>query len=170
MCGACRRRRFPLLGPRRGVLGAPWFRLVVRAILVLLALWLVHIASDRYVVFRKNYVSAFGRMDLELWLLWVGSLAAAGLVFGLAAWFPFTRVRYLWSRLLLAALAFLPLAHFWLIEFYLARHHVVSGWLTTNWFWDVASQTALAVLGGVAVASGFRAKRHQRVAGREGDS
>jgi hypothetical protein len=108
-------------------------------------------------------------MDLELWLLWVGSLAAAGLVFGLAAWFPFTRVRYLWSRLLLAALAVLPLAHFWLIEFYLARHHVVSGWLATNWFWDVASQTALAVLGGVA-ASGFRAKRHQRLAGREGDS
>ncbi len=64
----------------------------------------------------------------------------------------------LWSRLLLAALALLPLAHFWLVVFYLARHHVVSGWLATDWFWDVASQTALAVLGGVAIASGFRAK------------
>jgi hypothetical protein len=148
----------PAARARRSVLEAPWFRLAARAVLALLALWLVHIASDRYIVFVKNYLITLGRMDLGSWLLWVGSLAAAGLVFGLAAWFPFTALRYLWSRLLLAALAFLPLAHFWLVVLYLARHHVVSGWLTTDWFWDVASQTALAVLGGVAIASGFRAK------------
>jgi hypothetical protein len=143
---------------RRSVLEVPWFRLAARAVLALLALWLVNIASNRYVLLQKNYLSTLGRMDLGSWLLWVGSLAAAGLVFGLAAWFPFTALRYLWSRLLLAALALLPLAHFWLVVLYLARHHVVSGWLTTDWFWDVASQTALAVLGGVAIASGFRAK------------
>jgi len=160
----------PAAGPRRSVLDAPWFRLVMRAALALLALWLVHFASDRYVLFEKNYLSTLGRMDLASWLLWVGSLATAGFVFALAAWFPFTALRYMWSRLLLAALAFLPLAHFWLVLFYLARRHPVGGWLARDWFWDVASQTALAVLGGVAVASGFRAKRHQRVAGREGDS
>jgi hypothetical protein len=148
----------PAARPRRSVLEASWFRLAARAVLALLALWLVNIASNRYVLFEKNYLSTLGRMDLGSWLLWVGSLAAAGLVFGLAAWFPFTALRYLWSRLLLAALALLPLAHFWLVVFYLARHHVVSGWLATDWFWDVASQTALAVLGGVAIASGFRAK------------
>lgn len=148
----------PAARPRRSVLEAPWFKLAARAVLALLALWLVHIASDRYVVLIKNYLITLGRMDLGSWLLWVGSLAAAGLVFGLAAWFPFTALRYLWSRLLLAALAFLPLVHFWLVMFYLAPRHPVSGWLTTNWFWDVGSQTALAVLGGVAIASGFRAK------------
>ena len=141
---------------RRSFLEAPWFRLAARAVLALLALWLVHLGSDRYVLFTKDYLSALGVMDLGSWLLWVGSYAGAGLVFGLAAWLPFTSVRYLWSRLLLAAVAFLPLAHFWLVVFYLARRHPVGGWLATDWFWDVASQTALAVLGGVAVASGFR--------------
>jgi len=126
-------------------------------VLALLALWLVHIASDRYIVFFRDFASKF-RMDLGMWLLWTGSLAAAGLLFGLAAWFPLTTLRYLWSRLLLAALAFLPLVHFWVVMFYLAPRNPVSGWLTTNWFWDVGSQTALAVLGGVAIASGFRAK------------
>jgi hypothetical protein len=147
----------PAARPRRSVLEAPWFKLAARAVLALLALWLVHIASDRYIVFFRDFASKF-RMDLGMWLLWTGSLAAAGLLFGLAAWFPFTTLRYLWSRLLLAALAFLPLVHFGVVMFYLAPRHPVSGWLTTNWFWDVGSQTALAVLGGVAIASGFRAK------------
>jgi hypothetical protein len=151
----------PTARPRRSALEAPWLRLTVRVLLALMALWLVNFASNQYVLFHKNYVSTLGRMDLGSWLLWVGSLAAAGLVFGLAAWFPFTSVRYLGSRLLLGALAFLPLAYFWLVAFYLARRHPVGGWLSTDWFWDVASQTALAVLGGVAVASGFTAKRSE---------
>ncbi|HEX9124696.1 MAG TPA: hypothetical protein VF984_15275 [Actinomycetota bacterium] len=89
----------------------------------------------------------------------MGSAVGAGLLFGLAAWFPFTHVRYLWTRLLLAALALLPVAHFWLVWGYLLpRRHEMRGWLMTSWFCDVGAQTALAVLGGVAVASGFRAK------------
>jgi hypothetical protein len=85
------------------------------------------------------------------------------LLFGLAAWFPFAAVRYRWSRLLLAALAFLPLAHFWLVYGYLVNDHVVSGWMLKDWYWDFGSQTALAVLTGVAVASGFSAKRIEPV-------
>jgi hypothetical protein len=134
----------------------------LRLVLALLALWLVHVSMDRYSVFHLRYIRTFGHADMSLWLLWVSTAAAAGFVFGAAAWFPFGPVRYRWNRLLLAVLAFLPLAHFWFVLGYLIRHEVVSGWMGRDWFWDFGSQTTLAVLGGVAVASGFDAKRRTR--------
>lgn len=134
-----------------------WFRFAVRTILALLSLWALYFADRRYDVFAQDYRAMF-RMDVWLWLSWVGSLTAAGLLFGLAAWLPFTRVRYLWSRLLLAALALVPVAHFWLVWGYLIPRGLVGGWLATDWFWGQGAQSALAVLGGVAIASGFRAK------------
>jgi len=136
---------------------------VVRTILALLALWALYFADRRYGVFQQDFQANF-RMDVWLWLSSVGSSAAAGLLFGLAAWLPFARVRYLWSRLLLAALVFLPVAHFWLFWGYLAsRGHAVGGWLATDWFWGQGPQFVLAALGGVAIASGFRAKGSEAV-------
>jgi hypothetical protein len=130
-----------------------------RVVLAVVALWLLHVAVDRYGIFHIRYVRTFGAtVDMWSWLLWTGTAAVAGFVFGIAAWFPFAAVRYRWSRLMLAAIVVLPLAHFWVVLGYLARRHPVGGWLAHDWFWDFASQTALALLVGVAVASGFVAK------------
>jgi hypothetical protein len=134
-----------------------WFRLAVRTILALLALWAVYSAENRQGTFAK-YAARNFHMDFWLWLSWIGCAAAAGLLFGLAAWLPFTRVRYLWSRLLLAALAALPLADFWLGYNY---PRVVHGWLVPSWSWrffNPGPEFALAVLVGVAIASGLVAK------------
>jgi hypothetical protein len=148
----------PASPSRRGLSEVWWFRLVVRTILALLALWAVYFAERRHRVFVQD-PAWYLRMDVWLWLSWIGSSAAAGLLFALAAWLPFARVRYLWSRLLLAALAALPLAHFWLIWGYLLpRGHDVPGWLGTGWFWGHGTQYVLAALVGVAIASGFVAK------------
>lgn len=73
---------------------------------------------------------------------------------------PFAKVRYLWSRLLLAILALAPIAQYWWVYiFQFQRHGEVGGWLTrASWLLDHQSQMALAVLAGVAVASGFTAR------------
>jgi hypothetical protein len=100
--------------------------------------------------------SANPSYDNSLWLLSVGATIAAGLLFGLAAWLPFTRIRYLPSRLLLAAVALVPVAHFWLI---ILNHHVrPTGWLWRAYWFDlsVEMQFVLAGFAGVALASGFR--------------
>jgi hypothetical protein len=80
-----------------------WFRLIVRAVLALLAMWALAFTADRFETFVAN-------LRTSLWLTWLGPAVGAGLLFGLAAWLPFTKVRYLWSRLLLAALVLAPLA------------------------------------------------------------
>jgi len=148
----------PASSSRTMLPGAWWFRLLVRTILALLALWALYFAERRYNVFRLDYLSSY-RMDIWLWLSWIGLAVATGILFGLAAWLPFTGVRYLWSRLLLAALAFVPIAQFWLVFLYLLpRRHEVSGWLVKDWFLGLGAQFTLAALGGVAIASGFRAK------------
>ena len=131
-----------------------WFRLIVRAILALLAMWALAFAANRFETFLAN-------LQTSLWLAWIGPTVGAGLLFGLAAWLPFAKVRYLWSRLLLAALALAPLAQYWWVfVFQLTRHGEAGGW-TYRWlpYWllDQPTQTALAVLAGVAIASGFRA-------------
>jgi len=153
----------PASPSRTGLSEAWWFRLVVRTILALLALWAVYFADRRWGAFQQHYLLNY-RMDVWLWLSWIGCSAAAGLLFGLAAWLPFARVGYLWSQLLLAALAALPIAHLWLAFGYLLpRHHEVSGWLAKTWFMDTGPQSALTVLVGVAIPSGFVAKGSEAV-------
>jgi hypothetical protein len=134
-----------------------WVRFVVRAALALVAMWVLHLAQDRYQVFLQDYAKTFS-FNGELWLAWVGAAAGAGLLFGLAAFFPFSRVRYQWSRLLLAVLALLPVAEFWFVYGYvlLPQRHSVGRWFTTTTRWFGGQEITLAVLAGVAVASGFR--------------
>jgi len=150
----------PASPSRTGLSEAWWFRLVVRTILALLALWAIYLAERRWVTFANDMAGHF-RYDFWLWLSWVGSAAAAGLLFGLAVWLPFARVRYLWSRLLFAALAALPVADFWFAWNYPRQVH---GWLAPTWLIrDTGPQFALAVLVGVAIASGFVAKGSKAV-------
>lgn len=146
--------------------GAWWLHLIVRTIIALLALWAIAFAADRYDVFFVHYQMQF-RMDAWLWLSWIGAAAGAGLLFGLAACLPFARVRYAWGRLLPAAVALVPIAQFWWVFIYqLQRHGEAGGWLTrADWLMDPWSQSALAALAGVAIASGFRAKGSGSAAG-----
>ena len=73
---------------------------------------------------------------------------------------PFAKVRHLWSRLLLAILALAPIAQYWWVFiFQFQQRGEVGDWLTrATWLLDHQSQMALAVLAGVAVASGFTAR------------
>ena len=140
------------------IVEAWWFRFLVRIALALLAFWMLSFASDRYFAFRRDFSATF-RFEDSLWLSWVGSTVAAGFLFGLATWLPFVTVRYLPSRLLLAAFALLPLAHFWIVVMGDAGW---SGWLARlYWFDGAEAQSVLAALAGVALASALR-PRHQR--------
>jgi hypothetical protein len=150
--------------PSRGMIVASLLRLIIRIALALLALWALAFASDRYEVYLRDSHLLF-RIDAGLWLLWMGAAVAAGLLFGLAIWLPFTGVRFAWSGLVLAAVAFAPIAQFWWVWIYqLQRQGEVGGWLyRAGWFIGAPTQTALAVLTGVAIASVFQAKSPESV-------
>jgi hypothetical protein len=140
------------------VIQAWWFRFLVRAALALLAFWALWFAQDRFHAFSLHRAASLS-YDNSLWLLSIGATIAAGLLFGLATWLPFTRIRYLPSRLLFAAAALGPVAHFWLI---ILDHHVrPTGWLWRAYWFDLSVdvQFVFAALAGVAIASGIRAKR-----------
>jgi len=132
-----------------------WFRFVVRAALVLLALWILSFGVDRLEVFVRH-AAGVGRYDDSMWLAWFGATIAAGFLFGLATWVPFTSVRFLPSRLLLAVVLLLPIARFWWI---FLQGHGSGSWLAKGyWFDGMPVQWVLAAFVGVAIASGFRPK------------
>ena len=134
-----------------------WFGFLVRAALALLAFWSLWFAQGRYVSFRQGESPFLGHDD-SLWHLSILATIVAGLPFGLAAWLPFTRIRYLPSRLLLAAVALVPVVHFsWII---LDQHVDSASWLWRAYWFDFSfeMQFVLAGFAGVALASGFRAK------------
>ena len=136
-----------------------WFGFIVRTALVLLAFWALWFGQDRFGAFRVQLTRPFLGYDNSLWFLSVVATIVGGLLFGLAGWLPFTRIRYLPSRLLLAAVALVPVAHFWWIV--LEQHDAGStGWLWRAYWFDYSFevQFVLAALAGVALASGFRAK------------
>jgi hypothetical protein len=138
------------------IVQALWFRFFVRTALALLALAALSVAADRYEAFASDAAANF-RFDEWLWLSWIGATVSAGLLFGLAAWLPFMRFRYAWSRLLLAALPLAPIVQFWWV--WMERRGAAGGWLVrADWLTDAASQSVLAAFAGVAIASGFRAK------------
>lgn len=149
---------------RRTISNEWWFRFIVRAVLSVMALWALTFAQGRYAA-SQRITADFGALEryAEMWLAWISATIGAGFLFGLATWLPFASVRYLWSRLLLAALAVAPLAQYWWVfGFQLPRHGEAGGWIyrwLPNWILDQTSQSALAVLVGVAIASGFRAAR-----------
>lgn len=153
----------PTSSSRGTTVASWWFRLIIRTILALLALWALAFAGDRYEAYWRDLQVL--RFDAWLWLSWIGAAASAGLLFGLATCLPFTSVHFEWSRLLLAAVAVAPIAQYWWVWIYqLQRHGEVGGWLyRADWFFAAPAQTALAVLTGVAIASGFRAKSSEAV-------
>jgi hypothetical protein len=147
----------PTRVPGNSIVEAGWFRFLVRTALALLAFWILSFAADRYTAFAEAAVE-FRNYD-SLWLSWIGAAVAAGLLFGLATWLPFTRIRFLPSRLLLAAAALMPIAHFWWV---IVRRGTGAVQVRLYWFDATPIQFVLAVLSGVAIASGFRVKRSRQ--------
>lgn len=142
--------------PSGSIAQALWFRFFVRAALALSAFGALYFAADRSLAFRVDSAANF-RFDYWLWLSWVISTIVGGLLFGLATWLPFAKIRFLPSRLGLAAAALVPVAHFWWVAI---EGHMSGGWLGRfYWFHDLGIQFVMAALAGVAIASGFRAKR-----------
>ena len=124
-----------------------WFRFLVRATIALLAFGALWLGANRYraFFFQRN---ATLRSDDVLWFSWVAATVVGGLLFGLATWVPFARVRFLPSRLALAAVALVPLAHAWWIW--------VGGHATRLYWFDGAEILfPMAALAGVAIGSAF---------------
>ena len=120
----------PAQGSSDSIIQARWFRFPVRTALALLAFWTLWLAADRYHAFLlKAYANR--RYDDSVWLSWAGATVAAGLLFGLAIWLPFAKIRFLPSRLLLAAVALLPLAHFWWV-YNEGHQRRAGGWGTST--------------------------------------
>ena len=141
--------------PSGSIARALWFRFFVRAALALSAFGALYFAADRFLAFRVDSAANF-RFDHWLWLSWVIATIVGGLLFGLATWLPFAKVRFLPSRVALAAAALVPVAHFWWV---VIEGHASGGWLGSfYWFHDLGIQSVMAALAGVAIASGFRTK------------
>ena len=79
------------------ILEAWWFRLAVRAVLAVLAFLMLRLSADQLRTLSLGH-SVDLRFDTSLWLKSIGSTVAAGLLFGLATWLPFTKVRLVPSR------------------------------------------------------------------------
>jgi hypothetical protein len=135
--------------------GWGWLRFLLRAAIALLAFLLLALGDDRYRAFFAS--SKNGRLDNSLWFAWLGWTIGAGIMFGLATWLPFTKLRYLPSRLLLAILALLPVVHFWQEVVFHVRYSASGLIGEFRWFDTPQIQVVCAALAGVAIASGFRA-------------
>ena len=134
---------------------------LVRLVLVsgaFAALWLSQIADQR---FRETVAAAF-RFDLRQWSATITPLVIAGALFTAACRYPFPRSRYAWGRLVLAAIALVPAIHqgfiIWAPQFDVRWPALVD---TPRWFDDGAVPAACAVLAGVAIGSGFGARRER---------
>ena len=135
-----------------------WLRALVRAALALLAFGALSFAADRFTAFLMGG-AANSRYSGWVWLTWAGATIVAGLLFGLATLLPFANVRFMPSRLVLAAVALLPVSQFgWL---FLRSHG--AGHLF--WFDAAHIQFSLAALAGVAIASAFTDDPEPRATG-----
>ena len=131
----------------------------IRVVLVagaFLALWLSQIADQRF----RETIAAASRFDAREWSATITPLVIAGALFAAACRYPFPRPRYAWGRVVLAAVALVPAVHqgfvIWAPQFDVHWSPVVS---TLRWFDAGPVPAACAVLSGVAIGSGFGARR-----------
>jgi len=123
------------------------------------AFLMLRLASDQLRTWELRHAATM-QPETSPWIASIGSAVTAGVLFGLATWFSFTRIRFLPSRLLLAAVTLLPVAHFW---WTLIEGHVGTGAVNASyWFDGFDSQFVFAALVGVAIASCFAPNRSGR--------
>jgi hypothetical protein len=129
---------------------ALWFRFFVRTALVLLAFVMLMVADHRFFVFLLDRSAMFAS-NVWLWLAWAVATVIAGALFGLGAGLPFARIRFLPSRLVLAAITLVPVVHFWLA-------FGIAAWNSFFWFDRGGTQFTIAAFAGVAIASSLGAR------------
>lgn len=133
-----------------------WALRIVSVVLASVALWAAQIADAR---FRRTVASA-ARFDARQWSATITPLLIAGALFAVAGRYPFPRPRYAWGRLVLALVALLPALH---LAFIIWAPQLGVRWptllVTPRWFDDGSVPSAGAVLAGVAIGSGFGARR-----------
>ncbi|MGH2595337.1 MAG: hypothetical protein ACRDH7_05170 [Actinomycetota bacterium] len=136
-------------------LGA-WAVRVALVAVAFAALLLAQIEDDR---FRETAAAAL-RFDLRQWSATITPLVIAGALFAIATRYPFPRPRYGWGRLVLAVVALLPALHLgfvmWSPQF---NVHWPVVLITPRWFDDGTVPAVCAALAGVAIGSGFGARR-----------
>ncbi len=142
-------------GVRRTAGAAAWKVRVALLAISFVALWASQIADRR---FRETAATAL-RFDVREWSATITPLILAGVLFTIAARYPFPRPRYAWGRIVLALVALLPALH---LGFVMWSPQFTVHWpvwlITPRWFDDGTVPSVCAVLAGVAIASGFGAR------------
>ncbi len=133
-----------------------WFVRMGFVAVSFVSLWLSQIADQRF----RETVATAARFDLRLWSATITPLILAGAFFTIAARFPFPRPRFAWGRLVLAVAAAIPAVH---MGFVLWAPQFAVRWPTfliiPRWFDGGSVPAVCAVLVGVAIGSGFGARR-----------
>jgi hypothetical protein len=138
-----------------------WLEALGRLVLVLVSAGLMRLAEARLVSFENSYYNTY-HMSFVGWLEWIFAVVLAGVTFGVATMFPFSRIAYSWNRLLLALIVALPLADFAVTWMYLLpRHHSVPRFLTSPWLLAPSVQVVFAAMVGFAIASGIRPRSRE---------
>jgi hypothetical protein len=138
---------------------SPLHRFAIRFSLVAMAVVAMWFAEDRRTAFARDLAADF-HWNNGMWAAYGVALLLSGCAFGLAVWLPFSKVRYLPSRLVFAAIALIPFLKATLLLIEMQTGRGLSRWWTEpRWFDDTAIVAASTVLAGVAIASGFRARR-----------
>jgi hypothetical protein len=103
--------------------------------------------------------------NLDFGLFWriQAVFVLAGLAFAVATRFPYPRSRYGWSRLFIAAVAIVPAVHFW----YVLDVSTGTRFLSESYWFDDIPFVVWPLLAGVAVGSGFGARRSAGTGGSD---
>jgi hypothetical protein len=136
--------------------GLVWF---VRLVLVFATLVLLRYGSQRLAETQIKSSANFAFYPWEVSAA-LAVFLLAGVMFAMAARFPFPRPRFAWGRLVIALLILVPAIHLTLIMsgWIVRPSWWFPSWLIRYWWFDDLAQTS-AVLAGVAIGCGFGARR-----------
>jgi hypothetical protein len=134
---------------------------IVRLVLILATYVLLRYGSQLLTRWQIKVASNFTFYAWD-WLAALAIVVLAGVMFAMAARFPFPRSRFAWGRLVVALLMLVPSIHFTLIvSGWIARPTWwFPSWLYGSWWFDTSTiAEASALLAGVAIGCGFGARR-----------
>lgn len=136
-----------------GLVAGRWAEHAVRLLYLLAAIALLWVALRRQAAFLQSFQTRF-EFHIGTWATFVGTLLLAGLSAGFAVRLP-ARGPYSWGRaLILIVVPFLFLVSVLLFA--------MEAWTPPGWLFSFVSsfvvQTGLALLLGLAIAAGFRAR------------
>ena len=134
---------------------------IVRLVLIVATLVLLRYASQ---LFAETQIKSSANFTFYPWDVSaaLAIVLLAGVMFAMAARFPFPRPRFAWGRFLVALLILLPAIHTTVILSGWIQRPTwwFPSWLFRFWWFDTfATAEASALLAGVAIGCGFGARR-----------